>query len=63
MTHPVKIFQPIPLMLMQVPPLNPDEEEAQQNEDITRDIEKGSQSQQCAVTNRKYDISYHILFS
>ena len=37
--------------------MNAEEDESQQNEDITRDIEEGAQAKQCAVTNRKCDIS------
>ena len=47
-----------------MPLLNAEEDESQQNEDITRDIEEGAQAKQCAVTNRKCDISLnHINFS
>ena len=49
-------------MVMQVSPLNPDEDESQENEDITRDTSSDTaQTEQCAVTNRKCDISLLII--
>ena len=65
MTHPVGLSQTNPKKLvtdaMQVPPLDPDEDDSQMNEDITRDTEtrEGGQTEQCAVTNRKCDISHN----